>query len=117
MKLRRINASAIALYLMLALLNAGALLLLDHLSQRQQVMQQRQSMASRQTERFLEADRYLTNQVRAFVVTGDPVYERDYWQEAQVTRRSGTWPIRSARSRPGAGPGPRGRPAPARTGA
>ncbi|OGB72616.1 MAG: hypothetical protein A2486_09500 [Burkholderiales bacterium RIFOXYC12_FULL_65_23] len=87
MKLRRINASAIALYLTLALLNAGALLLLDHLSQRQQVMQQRQSMASRQTERFLEADRYLTNQVRAFVVTGDPVYERDYWQEAQVTRR------------------------------
>jgi hypothetical protein len=87
MKLRRINASAIALYLMLALLNAGALLLLDHLSQRQQVAQQRQSMASRQTERFLEADRYLTHRVRAFVVTGDPVYERDYWQEVQVTRR------------------------------
>jgi two-component system sensor histidine kinase/response regulator len=87
MKLRRINASAIALYLMLALLNAGALLLLDHLSQRQQVAQQRQSMASRQTERFLEADRYLTHRVRAFVVTGDPVYERDYWQEVHVTRR------------------------------
>ena len=87
MKLRRINASAIALYLMLALLNAGALLLLDHLSQRQQVVQERQAVASRQTERFLEADRHLTNQVRAFIVTADPVYERAYWQEVQVTRR------------------------------
>ncbi len=87
MKLRRINAGAIALYLMLALLNAGALLLLDHLAQRQQMVQERQSMASRQTERFLEADRYLTNQVRAFVVTAEPAYERAYWQEVQLTRR------------------------------
>ena len=87
MKLRRINASAIALYLALALLNAGALLLLDRLAQRQQVVQERQYLVSRQAERFLEADRYLTNQVRAFVVTGDPVHERNYWQEVQVTRR------------------------------
>ncbi len=51
------------------------------------MVQERQYLVSRQAERFLEADRYLTNQVRAFVVTGDPVHERNYWQEVQVTRR------------------------------
>ncbi|MEY5099678.1 MAG: hypothetical protein RJA36_2397 [Pseudomonadota bacterium] len=87
MKLGLVNRSAIALYLMLALLDGMGFLLVNLQSERRQVALERQFLAIQQSELFLEASTYMSNQVRTFVVTGNPRYERAYNDELQRDRR------------------------------
>ena len=88
MKLSRINFSAVALCLLLALLDGLGFLFVSHLTGRRQLASERQFMASQQSELFLEGVTYLGNQVRAFVVTGHARYERAYRDEVRLNQRA-----------------------------
>ena len=87
MKLSSLNFSAVALCLLLALLDGLGFLFVNHLSGRRQVAHERQFLANQQSEHFIDGISYLSNQVRAFVVTGNARHERGYREEVEQVQR------------------------------
>ena len=88
MKLSRLNFSAVVLCLVLALLDGMGFLFVNHLTGLRQVANERQFVANQQSERFLDGVSYLSNQVRAYVVTGNSRYERNYRDETRQGQRA-----------------------------
>ena len=78
MKLTQFNRWLATVYLLLLVLTAASFMSVSYLASQQRQAAERQVRASQQAQRFVAATEALTRDVRAFVATGEAVFEHAY---------------------------------------
>ncbi|MFW9620566.1 MAG: response regulator [Macromonas sp.] len=86
MKLTQFNRWLATVYLLLLVLTAASFMSVSYLASQQRQAAERQVRASQQAQRFVAATEALTRDVRAFVATGEAVFEHAYQDELNVYR-------------------------------
>ncbi|GAB6040180.1 response regulator [Endothiovibrio diazotrophicus] len=86
MQIEKTNRIVVAVYLALTVLNVAGFIQFDLLRDRQYELTERRQRAMAEANRLLAGSKSLTGSVRAFAATGDPAYEKAYWDEVEVLR-------------------------------
>ncbi len=86
MQIKKINHLVIAAYLTITTLNIVSFVQFDRLRLDAKGTIERQRKAGIEANRMIAGSDKLTNSVRDFAATGDPLHEKAYWREVKETQ-------------------------------